>query len=235
MAYSQPLLRVLLLWENEYPVLELPKKPVLPKAYIEHEKMWEKKAEQAWLACPCRCHPIPLADINVNRHALLKGIERINDEQVLKLVHVRTLSSTTREKGGSWMWLMRCKRQWVFSQCNYTLESAIDLRQFWWCVSILQTFYHNSAFHAFCCWRGIWQGIENQISLDIVLPTAWECHVKQWTLDMTLKAINKHDMLWRQGKLSKLSGFGTGPLGETFLFSFLFWGDRNLEQDSCSY
>jgi hypothetical protein len=24
-------------------------------------------------------------------------------------------------------------------------------------------------------------------------------------------------------------------LGCTFLFSFLFWGDRNLEQDFCSY
>ena len=36
---------------------------------------------------------------------------------------------------------------------------------------------------------------------------------KAMTLDMTLKAINKHAMLWRQGKLSKLSGFGTGPGG----------------------
>ena len=34
------------------------------------------------------CHPILLADINVNRHALLKRIEKINDEQVLKLAYM---------------------------------------------------------------------------------------------------------------------------------------------------
>jgi hypothetical protein len=34
---------VLLLWENEYPVLELPKKPVLPKAYIQNMKRCGKR------------------------------------------------------------------------------------------------------------------------------------------------------------------------------------------------
>ncbi len=158
--------------------------------------MWEKKAEQAWWHALVPSHPAsgyqcqsPCPTQKNRKDKWWTGVE-IG-------LHVRTLSSTTREKGRSWMWLMRCKRQWIFSQCDYTLGSAINLRQFW-CLSILQTFYHNAMWG-----RGVWQGIENQISLGIVPPTAWECHAKQWTLDMTLKAINKHVMLWRQGKLSK--------------------------------
>ena len=106
-------------------------------------------AKHTWQACPKRCLPIMIRDLNIN----LAAPRNKRDETIAKLVDTMALvdimsSHFHQRRGkisqGRWTWRMRRGRHWISSWCDYVLGRATNLGQWCWRISVQMPFCHNS-------------------------------------------------------------------------------------------